>query len=122
MTFSASTAYHAARAPSLKRRLRILDHASIYALIAGAYTPYLLVGLPAQGGREMALAIWAAALAGIGVELFWVNRPKWLIAGLYVLMGWCVMLKGPTIHAAVGATGFWLLIAGGLTCTVGVLF
>ncbi len=122
LTFTASTLYHAARDPARKRRLRILDHASIYLLIAGTYTPYMVVALPEQGGAQMTAAIWTAALAGIAIECLWLDRPKWLIAGLYVVLGWCILLKGAAIHAAVGAAGFWLLIAGGALCTVGVAF
>lgn len=122
LTFTASTLYHAAVEPSLKRRLRIFDHASIYLLIAGTYTPYMVLAIPEQGGLVMTAAIWAAALVGICIECLWLNRPKWLIAGLYVLLGWCIMIKGAAIHASVGAAGFWLLIAGGALCTVGVTF
>lgn len=122
LTFTASTLYHAARAPSLKRRLRILDHASIYVLIAGTYTPYMVLALPEQGGLPMTAAIWTAALVGIAIECLWLNRPKWLIAGLYVVLGWCIMIKGAAIYATVGAEGFWLLIAGGASSTLGVAF
>lgn len=122
LTFSASTLYHAVTDPSLKRRLRILDHASIYLLIAGTYTPYMMVALSEQGGIRMTTAIWTAAFMGTCIECLWLNRPKWLIAGLYVLLGWCIMFKGAAIHAAVGAVGFWLLIAGGALCTAGVTF
>lgn len=122
MTFTASTLYHAARDHSLRRRFRILDHTSIYLLIAGTYTPYMMVSIPDQGGRAMTLAIWVAAVLGVGVECLWLSRPKWLIAALYVGLGWCILFKAVEIRAAVGEMGFWLLMAGGGICTLSVLF
>ena len=120
--FAASTSYHAVRDPVLKRRLRVLDHSSIYLMIAGLYTPYMLVSLPEQGGIPVAVTVWSVALAGIFSELLWSGRPKWLIGGLYVVMGWGLILKGAAIHEAIGPTGFWLLVAGGTTCSLGVIF
>lgn len=120
--FTASSCYHAAKDPALKRRLRILDHSSIYVMIAGLYTPYMMVSLPDRGGIPMTVGVWCVAVIGILLELTWVGRPKWLIGGLYVLLGWGIMLQGPAIHEVTGPGGFWLLIAGGVTCSLGVIF
>lgn len=120
--FAASACYHAVRDPILKRRLRVLDHSSIYLMIAGLYTPYMLVALLDQGGIPVTIAVWSAAVVGVLSEILWVGRPKWLIGGIYVLMGWGLILKGTAIYAAIGPTGFWLLFAGGTTCSLGVIF
>lgn len=118
-----STLYHAIQPPAVKRVLRVFDHCSIYILIAGTYTPFALVTLAADRGLTLFLAIWGAALVGIVVETFSRERqPKWVSAVIYLAMGWAVVFRLPTLISLLPAAGVWLLIAGGLSYSLGVVF
>ncbi len=117
-----STLYHAIAVPAAKRVFKVLDHSGIYLLIAGTYTPYCLITLEPVGGLWLGLFIWAVALAGVACEAFWTFRPRWVSAVLYVLMGWCIIWFIPQLFDALDPVGFWLLLAGGLSYTVGALF
>ena len=108
--------------PAAKRVFKVLDHSGIYLLIAGTYTPYCLITLEPVGGLWLGLFIWAVALAGVACEAFWTFRPRWVSAVLYVLMGWCIIWFIPQLFDALDPVGFWLLLAGGLSYTVGALF
>jgi hemolysin III len=122
LEYTASTLYHALPQPRAKHVFKILDHSGIYLLIAGTYTPFLLVTLEGSGGWWMCAGIWALALIGIVVEGFWAYRPKWLSASVYLLMGWLAILAVKPIVASLAAVGVALLIAGGVAYTVGVPF
>src|SRR5512139_2551122 len=87
LEYTASTLYHALPQPKAKHVFKILDHSGIYLLIAGTYTPFLLITLQGQMGWYMFAGIWTLALIGIGVEAFWAYRPRWLSASVYLLMG-----------------------------------
>ena len=117
-----STLYHAIAVPAAKRVFKVLDHSGIYLLIAGTYTPYCLITLELVGGLWLGLFIWAVALAGVACEAFWTFRPRWVSAVLYVLMGWSIIWFIPQLFDALDPVGFWLLLAGGLSYTVGALF
>lgn len=119
--YSASTLYHALRGTA-KHVFKIIDHAGIYVLIAGSYTPFTLVTLRDSGGWWMFAVIWAFAIAGISVEAFWAYRPGWLSAAIYLGMGWAVVFTIKPLLAALPAAGLWLLVAGGLAYTIGVPF
>lgn len=122
LEFSASTLYHALTNLKAKKVFKILDHASIYLLIAGTYTPFCLVTLRDKGGITLAIIIWAIALAGIAAEAFWVFRPRWVSAVLYLAMGWIVIFKVNDLVGAIHPTGLALLIAGGVAFTIGTVF
>ena len=118
-----STLYHAIQPARAKRVLRVFDHCAIYILIAGTYTPFLLGPLWGQGGLGMCIAIWTAALAGVVIEAFSRERqPKWVSALIYLVMGWAIVFRLPVLISALPEAGVWLLFAGGLSYTVGVLF
>lgn len=117
-----STLYHAIAADRAKRVFKVLDHSGIYLFIAGTYTPYCLVTLGASGGVGLAAFVWAVSLAGIACEAFWVFRPRWVSAVLYLLLGWSVVWFLPALVANLAAPGFWLLVAGGICYTVGCIF
>ncbi|WP_321972107.1 PAQR family membrane homeostasis protein TrhA [Paratractidigestivibacter sp.] len=118
-----STLYHALAPEGAKRVFRVLDHCGIYLLIAGSYAPFALVALANEGGLWLGVAVWAVALAGIVAECFLRERqPKWLTALLYVLLGWVVIFKLPALWAVLPRPAFWLLLAGGLSYTVGAIF
>lgn len=117
-----STLYHAIAHDGAKRVFKVLDHSCIYLLIAGSYTPYCLITLGSVGGVWLAAFVWAVALVGIACEAFWTFRPRWVSAVVYVLMGWCVVALLPQLLELLPAPGFWLLVAGGVSYTVGAVF
>jgi len=119
LLYTASTLYHALPGPRVKHVFKILDHASIYLLIAGTYTPFTLLALRGPWGWSLFAAVWALAAAGVALEAFWVYRPKWLSALIYLVMGWLVIIAIKPLIAVLPALGLWLLVAGGLAYTLG---
>ena len=117
-----STLYHAIAVPAAKRVFKVLDHSGIYPLIAGTYTPYCLITLGHVGGIWLAAFVWAVSLVGIAFEAFWTYRPRWISAVLYVALGWSIVFFIPTLFAELAPAGFWLLVAGGISYTVGAVF
>ena len=122
LLYSASTLYHSIQAPAVKKVLRVIDHSSIYLLIGGTYTPFTLVTLSDAGGIVLFGVVWGIAALGIVIEAFWIHRPKWVSLLGYVAMGWLIILKINPLIDKLGTTGLWLLIAGGITYTVGTIF
>ncbi|MDQ3317839.1 MAG: hemolysin III family protein [Actinomycetota bacterium] len=120
--YAASTLYHAFRRPGAKRVLRVLDHCAIYLLIAGTYTPFVLVGLGGGWGWTLFGIIWAMAAAGIVFKVFATGRFAVISTAAYVSMGWLgVVAIGPLVRSLPGAALAWLL-AGGIAYTAGTLF
>lgn len=117
-----STLYHALRAPKAKRVFKVLDHSSIYLLIAGTYTPFTLITLANDGGAAIAAIVWTLTIAGIALEAFWVFRPKWVSVLIYCTMGWLIMFKIGVLVQLLAPAGVWLLVAGGLCYTIGTVF
>ena len=120
--YLASTLYHAVQQPRAKRVLKILDHVGIYLLIAGTYTPFTLVTLRGPWGWSIFGVIWGLAALGIALEAFWLFRPKWSSALVYVAMGWIIVIAMRPLMARLPAPGLALLVAGGLAYTLGTLF
>ncbi len=120
--YVASTLYHAIPAPSLKRLLRTLDHCAIYVLIAGTYTPFLLVSMRGPLGWTLFCVVWGLAVLGCAWKAFFVGRWDKLSTLLYVGMGWIVLvaLKPAVMAVPPGAT--LLMLCGGLAYTGGVIF
>jgi len=117
-----STLYHAFPWPGVKRVFKILDHSSIYLLIAGTYTPFTLVTLAPAGGVWLAVVIWALALVGVATEAFWLFRPRWLAAAIYLCMGWIVVFRFGTLMELMPGGGVALLLAGGICYSLGIIF
>lgn len=117
-----STLYHALAPEKAKRVFKVLDHSGIYLLIAGTYTPYCLITFWPFGGLWLVIGIWIAALAGIACEAFWTFRPRWISAIIYVIMGWCIIAFLPTLFSVLDPVGFWLLVSGGISYTLGAAF
>jgi hemolysin III len=117
-----STLYHALAAPRAKKVFKVLDHCGIYLYIAGTYTPFCLVTLIDNNGIALCIFVWAVTLAGIVAEAFWVDRPRWISAVLYLLQGWAVIVCIPALWALLDPVGFWLLVVGGLCYTIGAAF
>ena len=122
LEYVASTLYHALTPDGAKRVFKVLDHSFIYLFIAASYTPYCLVTLADIGGWPLFFIVWALAIAGVAAEAFWVFRPRWVNAVLYLLLGWAVVWFIPALYALLPATGFWLLVAGGICYSIGCIF
>jgi hemolysin III len=121
--FGTSAVYHRVNWRSLAVRmwLRRLDHAMIFVLIAGTYTPFTLLALEGAWSWSILSVVWAGALAAIGVGLVWVGAPKWLSAALGILLGWLGIVVLPQLVDAIGLLGTLLLGAGGGLYTFGAV-
>lgn len=117
-----STLYHAAREARMKSRLRILDHVAILLLIAGTYTPFTLISLKGPWGWSLFGVIWGLAALGVAIELSPWRRLRGLLISLYVVMGWAVVAATKPMLENVAASDLWLLLAGGLCYTGGLIF
>jgi hemolysin III len=117
-----STAYHSITDYSLKQKFRILDHSAIFVLIAGTYTPFLVVHLRGPLGWTMMGVIWGLAIAGIIIKLVFGVRYKKLSLALYILMGWLCVFAFREMYANLPSHSFYLLVIGGLLYTGGVVF
>jgi len=123
LLYTMSTLYHSFHPPRLKDLFQLLDHVAIYLLIAGTYTPYMLVSLRDGNGFLILGIIWALALAGILSELFlsgWVVKVGQML--IYLGMGWACVFDFASLQAVLPGTGLWWLTAGGLAYTGGVVF
>ena len=122
LMFSASATYHITTSSEKGMRiLRKLDHTAIYLLIAGTYTPICLLFLSGFWHFGLLIIIWSLALIGIIIKLFIINAPRWVTAGIYLVMGWlCVMASGEMLHTMSPAALAWL-VTGGLFYTVGAI-
>ncbi len=122
LLFTSSTLYHSFRAPRVKHVFRVIDHASIYLLIAGTYTPFLLVSLRGSWGWSLFAVVWGLALAGIAFQIFFVDRFRLAQTLIYLGMGWLAVVATRPLLARVPAGGLVWLLAGGLFYTLGAVF
>lgn len=122
LLYTASTLYHSFPWPRVKHVFKILDHAGIYLLIAGTYTPFTIVTLRDDGGWWLFAVVWTLAIVGIALEAAWTYRPKWLSALVYLGMGWLAIFAIGPLKENLAPAGLWLLVAGGLAYTVGTIF
>ena len=122
LLYSASATYHlVVSTEKVISYLRRIDHAMIFLLIAGSYTPFCLIALKGTAGWVLFSVIIAIAIVGISFKLIWFNCPRWLSTGIYVLMGWlAVFLIGP-LKKALSPQGLDLLIMGGVFYTIGAI-
>jgi hemolysin III len=122
MMFSVSALYHRPTwGPSARQWMKRLDHAAIFLLIAGTFTPFGLLALEGEEARGMLLMAWGGALLGILQTLFWVHAPKALKAVLYLALGWAVAPYLPALLEAMGPGGLALLAVGGIIYSGGAL-
>ena len=120
--YGSSTMYHALPPGDRKQLWRRIDHAAIYFLIAGTYTPFTLGALRGPSGWWLFGVVWSVAVAGVAAKLWLGPRVKLLSTLAYLVMGWAIVFAiGPLIRT-VGWSGFWWLLAGGLAYTVGCIF
>jgi hemolysin III len=120
--YSTSTAYHCLRSERAKKIGRKLDHASIFLLIAGTYTPFLLVSLRGLWGWSLFGVVWGLCLVGATLKLFLAGRFRVLSTVIYILTGWLIVIAIKPLTASLPAGGIWLLGAGGLCYTGGTVF
>jgi len=122
LLYSASTLYHSIQKPQVKSVLKIIDHSCIYLLIAGTYTPFLLVTLRGVLGWTMFGAIWFMAISGVLFKIFFVHRFKIISTVAYLLMGWIIIFVIRPLIDSLPSGGLILLVAGGLAYSLGVIF
>lgn len=122
LLYAASTFYHSAKSPKLRYKLNILDHASIYLLIAGTYTPFALVTLSGLTGWIIFGVVWGMAVVGIILKLFFTGRYQLLSTFMYVLMGWIIVFALKPLINNLELPGIWWLLAGGISYTLGAVF
>ena len=120
--YAASTFYHAAKEPKLRRKLNVFDHAAIYALIAGSYSPFCLVALNSQLGWYMFIFVWVFALVGVVLKLFFTGKYDKISTAMYLLMGWQIVFFIKPLVKSLTTEGLFWLIAGGVFYSVGALF
>lgn len=122
LLYAASTVYHAIQTPRVKHWLKVVDHCSIYLLIAGTYTPFTLVLLRGGWGWTLFGLVWGMAFFGILYKVFFVHRFKVLSTIVYVLMGWLAIIAIKPLIARLPAAGMIWLLAGGAAYTAGAVF
>ncbi|RUO63696.1 PAQR family membrane homeostasis protein TrhA [Pseudidiomarina insulisalsae] len=122
LLYLASTLYHAFPWPRIKRFFQHVDHAAIYLLIAGTYTPFALINLRGPWGWSLLAIVWSIALVGVILELAVEKRKKWLSLSLYLGLGWMAVVAIKPMLALVDTGGLLLLLAGGLAYSLGVIF
>lgn len=120
LLYTASTIYHIIDKPEAMRRVyKRIDHMMIFVLIAGTYTPVCLIALSGPVGTTLLTIIWAIAISGIIMKAFWIDAPRWLTTGLYILMGWLVVVAIYPIFTSLPKEGFKWLVTGGIVYTIG---
>ena len=120
--FSASTIYHSTKTASRRHFFRMVDHISIYLLIAGTYTPVLLIALPESLGWTLFWIVWGIAFLGIILKIFYTGRFEIFSTLLYLAMGWLIVFDISSLVKILPTAGLWLLGAGGFFYTVGIIF
>lgn len=120
--YAASTFYHSASSPELKKTLQLIDHCCIYLLIAGTYTPFTLIALRGTFGNSLFLLVWAFALVGIGLKIFLHDRIPAASVISYLVMGWIGIVAVQPLYQVLGLMPIVLIVIGGLVYTLGTIF
>lgn len=121
LLFGNSALYHRFNwRPKVKVTLKRIDHANIFLLIAGSYTPMAMLALPADKGLVLLVAVWIGAVLGISFRIFWINAPRWLYVPLYVLLSWAAMFYVVDFFSF-NAVAMSLILIGGLCYTAGAV-
>jgi len=120
LVYTASASYHLAPwPPRLRRIMTRVDHAMIFVLIAGSYTPFCLTVVGDAWGIPMLSIVWTLAVLGVLMKLLWVGVPRWLSVSCYIGLGWLAVVAAPAITASLSAQGVALLAGGGALYTIG---
>lgn len=123
LLYTSSTLYHFFTSPQWKALFQKLDHACIYLLIAGSYTPVTLITLRGAAGWSLFGIVWALALIGVTIKLFWSGKKDhWISTTLYLAMGWLILFAIKPLNQALPSAGVWLLVAGGFSYSFGIVF
>ena len=122
LLYTASTLYHSFQNPNVKRIMRVLDHSSIYLLIAGTYTPFTLVTLHGPWGWSLFGVVWGLAMAGIAFKVYFTGRFPKISTIIYVGMGWIAVIAIKPLMDILPTGGLIFLFGGGLSYTFGVIF
>ncbi len=121
LLYLASTLYHASKEPQKRFKLKVFDHAAIYVLIAGSYTPFTLVSLNGETGWLIFSMVWVMAFTGTILKLFFTGRFKVVSTAMYVLMGWLIVFYFQDLTASLHEKGVFYLILGGVLYTIGAI-
>lgn len=121
LLYAASTFYHSAKSEKWRYRLNILDHAAIYVLIAGTYTPFALVTLTGTIGWSIFALVWVMALTGVILKLFYTGRYNTISTIMYVVMGWIIVFAVKPLLENLDPAGVLWLVAGGISYTIGAV-
>ncbi len=122
LLYLASTLYHSIQHHKVKRILRIFDHAAIYLLIAGTYTPFTLVSMRGPWGWSLFGVVWGLALMGVAFKTLFIGRYEKIATAAYVLMGWLVIVAFKQMMLTIPPGGIVWLVLGGVAYTLGVIF
>jgi hemolysin III len=120
--YTISTIYHSVRGPRVRYVFRVLDHAGIFLVIAGSYTPFTLVSMRSGNGWALFGVVWGLAVGGVVFKSFMTHRMAFLAPGLYLCMGWLIVVDLGDLLTLVPVNGVLWLVAGGLFYTIGILF
>lgn len=122
LLYTASTLYHSFRSPELKKIFQKIDHSSIYILIAGSYTPFTLLPLRDTCGPYILISVWSLAVIGILIDNLSARRRELLQVGIYLFMGWFVLIEFDQMVKDVPAEGIFWVAMGGIAYTTGIVF
>nr|WP_091705276.1 hemolysin III family protein [Marinobacter persicus] len=122
LLYLASALYHGSRNPKWRAVFKTLDHCAIFFLIAGTYTPLVLVNLRGTTGWTLFAVVWSLALAGVALKIAFKHRFKLARVGIYIAMGWLIIFAASDLAANISETALYLTIAGGVVYTLGVAF
>jgi hemolysin III len=123
LLYSSSTLYHFFTSPRWKARFQALDHACIYLLIAGSYTPVTLITLRGSSGWWLFGTVWCLAIVGVAIKTFGKGKKDhWISTALYLAMGWLILFALGPLMRGLPAAGVWWLVAGGATYSLGIIF
>lgn len=122
LSYASSTLYHSIPIPEAKRVLKVIDHAAIYLLIAGTYTPFTLVSLRGPWGWSLFGTIWGLAVLGIILKTTMLGKISGISTAIYLAMGWIVVIAIKPMLSSVEVGGLVLLLLGGLAYSIGVIF
>lgn len=124
LLYGASTIYHAFdKGERINKILKKLDHAMIFVLIAGSYTPICLLVIGGKTGISLLTIVWVVGILGIIFKLCWVTCPKWLSSVMYIAMGWlCVLAFSPIVNSMTKEAFLWLVVGGVIYTVGGVLY
>lgn len=122
LLFTVSAVYHRIHwEPGPRAWLRRADHASIFLLIGGTYTPIVLLALDADIARRLLILVWSGAALGVLVSVLWPGAPKWVVAVIAVAVGWTIVPYVGALRRVLDAGELWLIVLGGLAYTIGAL-